>query len=137
MEQDTPVFLSAETRQDIEFYQGWIASVLLERCALDELKDYRDLFDSLTDDHDVSYSGLDEAVTNFRIALDHEIAERTHETLEELERVIFEHAMFRVGIVVDGETYQIDSITLRDGNIVPVIADGVYAGAIDDVLFDR
>lgn len=137
MEQVTPLFLSAETRQDIEFYRDWIASVLLGRCALDDLKNYRDQFDSLTDDHHVSYSGLYEAVTNFRIALEGEIAERTYETLEELERMIFEQAMFRVGIVVDGETYQIDSITLRDGNIVPVIADGVYAGSIDDVLFDR
>lgn len=136
MEQSRPAFLSRETREDIQFYQTWIDQVLRTRSDEHLEHAYREL-ERLQGDAAVEL-GLSDQVALLKEAWREKMNERSEEIAQDFQKNIFDAKLFRVGIVVDGEVYEIDSVTASTaGAVVPTLAGGIYEGPIEEVMFDR
>lgn len=136
MEHARPTFVSRETREDIQFYQNWIDEVL--RTQFDNYLEhgYKQL-ERLESEAAVEL-GLSDHVAALKQLWRQKMNERSEEIAQDFQKNIFDAKLFRVGIVAEGEVFEINGVAVSEaGTIVPTLAGGIYTGPIEEVMFDR
>lgn len=82
--------------------------------------------------------GLSEQVATLKQLWREKMNERSEEIAHDFQKNIFDARLFRVGIVADGEVYEIDGVAVgATGAVVPTVAGGIYEGPIEEIMFDR
>ena len=129
---------------DKQFYRGWIRDILMQvPDDISDLKQFRSRFDVSLEDH-IELRSIIGGNSDFREALQgivkkiqQEIDERLASTVEDLQRNVFEPGLFQITIVVEDQRFQVESVTVADEQVAPVVDGLTYTGPIDSVIFDR
>lgn len=140
MEHLPPTFISREQREHIEFYQDWVRTAFLEGLSgLDTLIQLRDRFTLSHDDlNDIKFRDLDLDLLHAAAEeIRSKIIAEAQDAARDLQRNVFDAGLFRVGVVVEDKVLHVEGVSTDGECVIPVIEGEPYAGAIDDVLFDR